>query len=82
MKTYLQINESKSTLKASLVPHTLTHVQHTHALTHLCLHTPSYTVFFHAVHNTEGILRGLCNREHTKQFQIWLWDEHWHSHAQ
>lgn len=79
MKTYLQINESKSTLKASPVPNTHsrahTHTQHTHALTR------THTALVHAVHNTEGILRGLCNREHTKQFQIWLWDEHWHSHA-
>lgn len=42
-----------------------THTHNTHAHTHLCIHTP---VVFHAVHNTEGIQRGLCNKEHTKQF--------------
>lgn len=60
MKTYLQTNESKSTLAAFPRSHSLTH-----SLTHLF----PRTVFFHAVHNTEGILRGLCNKEHTKQFR-------------
>lgn len=37
-----------------------------HTLTHS--HTP-YNVFFHATRDTEGIRRGLCNKERTKQFK-------------
>ena len=98
MKTYLQINESKSTLKASPESHThtYTHIHTTHTLTRTYTpvyphtHTPSYTVFFHAIHNTEGILRGLCNKEHTKQFKYGCGmngsthmhnNEHTHKHA-
>lgn len=47
---------------------TRSHTQHTHTLTHTF-----HTVCFHAVRDTEGILRGLCNKEHPKQFPIWLW---------
>ena len=41
----------------------------THTHTHTHARTRSFYVFSHAVHNTEGILRGLCNKEHTKQFK-------------
>lgn len=46
MKTYLQINESKSTLRASPVSHIHTHTTHTRTYTPVYPHTcVSYTVF-------------------------------------
>lgn len=56
MKTYLQINESKITLKA-FKSHSLSHFIHTFEQRPCKLH------------NTEGIPRGLCNKERTKQFR-------------
>lgn len=41
---------------------------HTHTRAHTLAHTP-YSVSFHATRDTEGIRRGLCNKERTKQFK-------------
>lgn len=67
MKTYLQINESKITLKA--FTHSLSRVIHTFKLRPCKLH------------DTEGIPRGLCNKERTKQFR-YGWGTDSGSHAQ
>lgn len=57
MKTYLQISESKSFPSVTLL-FTVSHsVSHIHPFTQRSMQ----------IHNTEGILRGLCNKEHTKQ---------------